>query len=483
MDGVLIPAGTIATGPSEDALTDQVANFTSDTQWSDVPAQVRTLGRKSVLDWLGLTLAGSVSVPARIVRQVTHVAEDGCHEATVAGVGFARADVAALINGLAAHVDDYDDIQLAAAPDRTYGLLMHPSAPVLAATLAVAERVGAPGPSLMCAYHVGVEVACAIAEAIDPRHYGYGFHTTGTCGTIGAAAGVANLLALPAVQVRTALGIAASEASGLRASFGTMTKALHAGRAAQNAVTAVDLAAAGFTSSRSALGARNGFFSAAGAGPDAAWPSLTLGDPWTFASPGIAIKPYPCASLTHPAVEAIIAIASEHGLHAADVRRVRVGISAAAAAPLVYHQPETDLEAKFSMEFCVAVALLSGSAGPAEFELGMLGRADLRDCMQKIAVEVDPRADAAGLDRMTTFLEAELSNGTVIGRRNDFPPGTPRKPLSYDEVAAKIRACVTHAGFDDARSDALAELPMRLETSADVSSITADLRAGRSGRR
>jgi 2-methylcitrate dehydratase PrpD len=382
-------------------------------------------------------------------------------------------------------VDDYDYIQLASAADRTYGLLLHPSAPVLAATLAVAERMGLSGPALMCAYHVGVEVACAIAEAIDPRHYRYGFHTTGTCGTIGAAAGVANLLGLPLREVQTALGIAASQASGLRASFGTMTKSLHAGRAAQNAVNAVDLAVAGFTASRSALGGRNGFFSAAGSGPEAAPPMLALGDPWTFASPGIAIKPYPCASLTHPAVETTISLVHEHALQAADVRRLRVGISSAAASALVYPQPTTELEAKFSMEFCVAVALISGSAGPAEFESAMLSRADVRDCMLRIAVEVDPRADAAGLDRMTTFLEAELQSGAVIERRNDFPPGTPRKPLTYDDVADKIRACVIHAGFADARADALAEMPIRLETGSDVRPITADLQAdsGRAAQR
>src|SRR5205085_3777061 len=145
------------------------------------------------------------------------------------------------VNGIGIHADDYDDTQLAVAKDRVYGLLTHPAAPTLASGLATAESRAMSGRDLLLAYHIGAEVECKIAEAIAPRHYDEGFHSTGTCGAIGAAAAAAKISGLPVEGVLRTLGIAASEAAGLRENFGTMTKPLHAGRAAESGVVAADL--------------------------------------------------------------------------------------------------------------------------------------------------------------------------------------------------------------------------------------------------
>src|SRR5262249_38279004 len=153
-------------------------------------------------------------------------------------------------------------------------------------------------------YHAGVEVSCKIAEAMGPRHYQDGFHTTGTCGAVGAAAAASKLYGANAEQCARALSIAASEAAGLRENFGTMTKPLHAGRAAESGVVAADLARLGWTASDRILEAPNGFFHAAAGGFDAA--ALKLGRPWTLVSPGVSIKPYPSGSLTHPAMTALL---------------------------------------------------------------------------------------------------------------------------------------------------------------------------------
>jgi len=157
------------------------------------------------------------------------------------------------VNGIGIHADDYDDTQLAVAEDRVYGLLTHPTATALAAALATSEAAGRSGQELMSAYHAGVEVECKIAEAIAPRHYDEGFHSTGTCGAIGAAAAAAKVAGLNPAATRRALGIAASEAGGLRENFGTMTKPFHAGRAAESGVVAADLAKAGWTAAEQIL--------------------------------------------------------------------------------------------------------------------------------------------------------------------------------------------------------------------------------------
>src|SRR4030095_1659979 len=194
---------------------------------------------------------------------------------------------AAFANGVSIHADDYDDTQLAIAKDRVYGLLTHPTAPALPPVLALAERDGKSGRDLMLAYQVGVEVECKIAEAILPRHYQQGFHSTAPCGAIGAAAAAAKLLELDREQVRRALSLGASQAGGLRENFGTMTKPFHAGRAAESGVVAAELVALGFTASPIALEADRGFFRAAGGGYSAEMIDGKLGNPRDFAVPGV----------------------------------------------------------------------------------------------------------------------------------------------------------------------------------------------------
>ena len=200
---------------------------------------------------------------------------------------------AAFANAVGIHADDYDDTQLAVAEDRVYGLLTHPTAPVLPAALAAGEVKSITGKDLLLAYNVGVEVECKIAEAIAPRHYKQGFHSTGTIGTLGATSATVKVYGLDRPRVLTALGIGASEAAGLRENFGTMTKPLHAGRAAESGVVAADFQRWGGPPPSQILEAPRGFFQAEGGGFDSAAIMDKLGKPWTFVSPGVSIKPFP----------------------------------------------------------------------------------------------------------------------------------------------------------------------------------------------
>ena len=214
-------------------VTEEVAAFVVEVKAAEIPREVLQLAKRSIIDGVGLALAGAISECAQIARD--YLAAMGCTDgtATVIGSGLrVPPRFAAFANGLAIHADDYDDTQLAVAKDRVYGLLTHPTAPALPPVLALAERDHRSGADLLTAYLVGVEVECKVAEAIAPRHYQHGFHSTGTCGAIGAAAGAARLLGLGREATRRALSLGATQAAGLRENFGTMTKPFHAGRAA-----------------------------------------------------------------------------------------------------------------------------------------------------------------------------------------------------------------------------------------------------------
>src|SRR6266849_5271472 len=223
------------TFPQVQKLTANVAQFVVDTRYTDIPSETLELGKKSILDGLGLALSGSKAETWKLIQE--YLKPFGFPPRGGAAVlGSAvryPARFAAFANGVAIHVDDYDDTQLAAGKDRVYGLLVHPTVCVLPAALATAEVEGKSGKDLLVAYHSGVEVECKIAEAISPRHYEDGFHSTGTCGVFGGTAACAKLRAFDESQISRAFGIAASQGSGLRENFGTMMKPFQAGHATE----------------------------------------------------------------------------------------------------------------------------------------------------------------------------------------------------------------------------------------------------------
>ena len=293
-----VPLPCPAPFPNVEEVTKYVAQFVVDTTLAQIPEVVLELGKKSILDGLGLALAGSVAESGTLVLKYLQNLGLQNRGTRVFGSGMkVPSRFAAFANGVSIHADDFDDTQLAAAKDRVYGLLVHPTAPVLPAVLAFAELKGASGSEVMLAYHLGVEVECKLAEAISPRHYEDGFHSTGTCGPLGAAVAGGKLVGFDAKQIRRALSIAASQAAGLRENFGTMTKPFHAGHAAESGIVAVDLTNLGWTATDQILEAPRGFFHAYGGSYDPSAIVNHLGKPWTFSSPGISIKPFPSGSL------------------------------------------------------------------------------------------------------------------------------------------------------------------------------------------
>ena len=456
------------------SVTDEVAEFVVSTKFADIPRDVAHLGKRSVLDGIGLALAGSVSECGHIAQEyLRRLGIGGGGACTVIGSPLRLpARFAAFANGLAIHADDYDDTQLAVAKDRVYGLLTHPTAPALPPVLALAERDRRGGADLMLAYQVGVEVECKVAESILPRHYQHGFHSTATCGSIGAAAAAAKLLGLDREATRRALSIGATQAGGLRENFGTMTKPFHAGRAAENGVVAAEIAALGFTASPNGLEADRGFFRAAGGGFDAAAIEGRLGAPWTFASPGVSIKPHPSGSLTHPGMGAMLELIRGNDVRPEQVKRVSVGTNHNMPNALIHHQPANELQAKFSMEFCMAILLLERKGGLHEFTDEVVNRADVQAMIRKVSFGVHPEAEAAGFDKMTTIIEVELADGRVLQARADFGKGSPSNPMSDAELSDKFRECAAWGGLARERAEKVLALLWRIDELADVGELT-----------
>jgi 2-methylcitrate dehydratase PrpD len=459
--------------PKTPGLTAYVGRFVTTTTYEQIPEEVIELGKKSILDGLGLALAGSRAETGSISRKFVQQIGVCNGKATIIGSAQKTSPrFAALVNGVSIHADDFDDTQLAAAKDRVYGLLMHPTVPVLPAIFALAEQGQFSGKEWMLAYHLGAEVECKIAEAIAPRHYEYGFHTTGTCGPFGSAAACAKLLKFDLPKTQKVFGLAASQSGGLRENFGTMTKPFQAGHAAESGVVSAELVQLGWTAAEQILEADRGFFRAAGGSYEPSAIMDRLGNPWTFASPGVSLKPYPSGSLTHPAMTELARLINIHEIQAARVEKVDVGANHNMTTTLLHHQPKNGLEAKFSMEFCMAILLLEQKAGLVQFSDKVVRRPEVQAMIRRINFYVDPEAESAGYDKMTSILKIHLTDGRTISGRADFGKGSPANPMSFDEAAAKFRGCAEFAEWPKAKTEQIIAFTKSLEAASDVSALS-----------
>jgi 2-methylcitrate dehydratase PrpD len=458
---------------ADTSLTAYVAHFVTETQATAIPAEVMHLGKRSMLDGIGLALAGNAAESGHIVR--THLKSLGLPRkgATIIGTGIkVPARFAAFANGIAIHADDYDDTQLAVAKDRVYGLLTHPTASVLPVVLALGETGNRAGRDVLTAYQVAVEAETKISEAINPRHYDHGFHSTATVGAIAAAAAAARMMRLNVEQTRRALGIGASQSAGLRENFGTMTKPFHPGRSAESGIVAAEFAKLGWTATPIVLEAGRGFFKAAGGGYDPAAIDGKLGNPWTFKFPGVSIKPHPSGSLTHPGMGLMLDLIRKHDIRPDQVSRIKVGTNRHMPNALIHHRPVNELQAKFSMEFCMAILLLERKAGLAEFTDKVVNRPNVKKMIEKVEFTVHPEAEAAGYEKMTTIIDIELADGRRISGRADFGKGSPVNPMSDDELSDKFRECAAWGKLPKASAEKVIDRVFNLEKLKSIRELT-----------
>lgn len=361
-----------------DTVLERLAARWSGTTPEDLPDDVAEIGRHCLLDWFGCALAGSREPLAELIR--LELATPGA--STVVGTDrTAPARDAALMNGAAGHALDFDD---------THMLLSgHPTVPVLPAVLAVAEEHDLDGPTLLTAFVVGVEVECRIGALLAPGHYLAGWHATGTIGTIGAAAAVAHLLRLDTERTANAMALAATQAAGLKASFGTMAKPLHAGKAAADGLLAAGLAARGFTGNPAVLEAAQGLAQAAGGGDIDPSRLDTLEDRWTIRD--TLFKYHAACYLTHASINAALAL----DVAADEVDSVEVHVAADSLKVCNIAEPATGLEAKFSLRATTAMALLGDdTTDMAAYRDARMTDADLVALRDK--VRVVPLGDRPG---------------------------------------------------------------------------------------
>jgi 2-methylcitrate dehydratase PrpD len=425
--------------------TERLCEFVASTRFGDLPDGVVTHAKRMLLDTAAVTLRATDEEAVRIATETT-AGIGPAGDARVPGTDRAGAPTdAAYLTGVMSHALDFDDLHTV--------LGGHPSAPVLSAVLPLAEARGASGEELLRAFVHGVETVILLGEVLNPGHYERGWHPTAICGHVGTAVAAGALLDLDADGLRRAVGIAVSQAGGSKVNFGTMTKPYHVGRCARAGVEAARLVEAGFTADESALEADfGGLFDLFEGDPphDVGDVFDTLDSRWWLVDPPTGFKPWPCCGSTFAAVDAALDL-HEADFDADEVRSVTVTEHPQRLDHTNRPDPTTGLEAKFSVQYCVAVALANGDVWLDDFEDEAV-RSGPRDLVERVEAVADP--DAVPNDR-SAIVEVELADGTDVEHTVVHPYGSPKKPMSDEDIDEKYRRCAGHVLDDDAVASSL----------------------------
>ena len=423
-------------------VTQLIARFACDHDLSEAPTPVFERATRAVLDTVGVAIAARLEPSFTILaRTIGHGTCTGDASVLATRIRTQPAQ-AAFLNGTAGHALDFDDVA-----DEIKG---HPSVVLVPTLLGIAEANGNSGRELLEAYVLGFEVACAIARGLPvEQHYRRGWHATATIGVIAAACGAGRLLRLDEVRMRHALGIAASMASGSRQNFGTMTKPLHAGMAAHDAVIAAQLAANGFTADQDQLEGPAGYFGLYGDEPNPDAVALALAGPRVLVEHGLNAKKYACCYETHRAADAALAL-YEGGLRAWDVRSVAVHVQPGGMQPIIHHRPTTGLQGKFSAEYVVAACLIDGRLSLSTFTDEAVQRPEALELVQRIVVQeaAEPPFGPSSFQHAYATIEVTLGDGSRLGERCDVPRGHALSPLTDAELDSKFRDCLEFSEGD-----------------------------------
>ena len=421
--------------------TEELARFACELKFEQIPSEALAWAKDAILDCTGVALAGTQEDAGKIIANYVKEA-GGRPEAGVFAAGFkTSAGNAALANGTTAHALDYDDYVL---PNWTG----HPTAPLLPAIFALGQRQRISGKDVLLAYIVGFEVGGKIGAGLGRGHYELGWHPTSPLGTMGAAAACCSILKLDVALTRIALGIASSQASGVRQNFGTMTKPLHAGLAARNGLMAALLAEKGFTADGSVIEGPFGFGKVftAGGNYNPAKMSKGPGEPLLIVEHGVSIKPYPCCAEAHRCLDAIFYLIGEHDITADDVESVECRTSDMVSQIMIRHRPKTAEEAKFSMEHCMAVALLDRKAGLQQFTNERVAEPKVQELLTRVRYVHPPEASGyLNMERYPEQVTIKLRDGTVYSHEVFESKGRPGNRLSPAELTAKFRDCAARA--------------------------------------
>jgi 2-methylcitrate dehydratase PrpD len=435
-----------------------------------LPREAVDTSRDAIFDTIGVTLAGAAE-PAVVATTQALGRGAGNGPCAIFGMPVSMSPLdAALINGVASHALDFDDCS------NTLG--GHPSAPIVPALWALAEESGANGESFIAAYVAGFETETRIGRAVNFHHYEKGWHPTSTLGVFGSAAACAHLMKLDVEKTAAALALAATMSSGIKANFGTMAKPYHVGHCARNGLLAARLAHAGMTANPDALTHPQGFFALYnGAGNFVAERALEeWGDPLDIVETGIAFKRHPCCASTHPAIDALLALRQVHGFAPDDVSHILSWTHPRRLSHTNRPDPVSGLDGKFSVQYVLARAMMHGIVSLDHFSDAAVKEGQARALMQRITAAPHPAARMDTTEHFFAEIFVTLTDGTELHHRVERPVGRDRNhPLPKGALAAKFDDCARRT-LPSAQSDALHVALMRLETTPDISTLSAFLR-------
>jgi 2-methylcitrate dehydratase PrpD len=428
-------------------VTEKLARFAVETSYRSFPKPVVHQAKRCFLDLLGVTLGGSKQPLSNILVKVVNDF-GGKPQATILGRGLKTSVLnAALVNGAMAHALDYDDTHI--------GSIGHPSAPVIPAVLAVAEWKGLSGKSALEAFLLGFEVETRIGMGLGPKHYDRGWHNTSTYGRFGAAAAAGKLLGLSLGEMKQAMGLAGTQAAGLRLVFGTMTKPFHPGKCAFDGVLSAILAQRGFTCAPNILEAKKGFVETLGDHSKLEPMGKNLGK--TYQVLKDTFKPYAACLLTHPTIDAIIDMRNRYNLRPEDVKNIQCDVARFCLDSAGQVEPRTGLAGKFSTYYCAALALAEGVAGEDMFTDRKVIDPKMVALRKKVTARIVPRfKDTEANVTITT------KGGKKYSAYVDRPKGDPRNPPTDQELEDKFRSLAAFV-LPQRRIESLVKTIWRLE--------------------
>jgi len=439
-------------------VTAALAEFAMAIRFGDLPADVVAVSKHCFLDWLGVTIAGREEPLVRMLLDQA-LSEGGNPQATVVGEATkVTTSQAALINGSASHALDYDDVQ-----ERLHG---HPTAPIAPVLLAMAEHGGHSGRDVIAAFVAGVEVECRINQFMGEGHYERGWHSTATNGTFGAAVAASHLLGFSPAQCAVAMGIAGTQAAGLRAMFGTMCKPMHAGKAAQNGLFAAQMAARGLTSRPDVLERPLGFGATQSDGVSAERALVGLGERYEVSD--VLFKYHAACHGVHASVEALQEIAQNTGLAANDIEAVEVAVQNEYLNICGIDRPETGLEGKFSLKFCSALALAGAdTADPETYSDRTVTDPPMVALQDRVTIIARPE-----MEMKTADVAVHLKSGVV--HRGSWDAGIPdtNLPRQHAKLSAKFHTCADPAIGAD-RSDKVIAAVDGLDQAETIAALVA----------
>lgn len=433
-------------------LSEQLAQYIVDVRFDDIPQDVVQFTKLCIVDYYSSLLKGQEAEPVRMMEQVAQVLGGEKQATAVTGLKTSITN-AAFINGGASHVIELDDIHKAS--------IVHAATVIMPAAIAIAEWKNLSGKQLIEAIIVGYEVAFRVGETVTPSHYYY-FHNTATCGTFGAAAAVAKLLGLSKEQIVQAFGSAGTQAAGLWEFIedGAMSKQLHPGKAAMNGILSAMLAQQGFTGAKAILEGRRGFFEAMSEQYDVTRMTEKLGQQYKITEN--AFKVHASCRHTHAAMDLAVALhkkVEKNGIEF--IKSVEVGAYQVALDITDAKNPQTIYAAKFSMQFCVALALLTGEGGFDAFNADTLQDPDVRKLMEKLVVSVDEEINSQYPQEWGAKIQIHWQDGSSDVVQSRFPKGDPENALTEQDFINKFNSLVP---LEEAHKEKIIHDLLHLET-------------------